>query len=477
MTPSIRSSIVWLSSLAGIGHLASFLSFPVLISFYSPGDFGAFAIVTALAIMAGNVSALRYERAIVLAETEKQAQLLVRICLALNCSIGLFFAVCLVVTKYLNIWQLKPGWNLLAMGATLIVLSGFQQTATHWLIRREHFRRIGIVDFSFAIGTLVIQLLLGIFGAASVESLLWGVLVGRLLAIGIASRSVLNCLKDLVFPIYEIKKLLYSYRSLAFFSTPYVIVGTLQFRSLLFLSAHFGSLADAGYLALAYRLTYVPATAFGMVLRRVFFPAFSKRLNELRTRQQSLKMLILLGVTVPPTIVGISIMLPRMSYLLPSDWQGAVPYLCCLLPISGIIVFTSWFDRIYDVLHRQRSALILETSASLIAVGAFSLILGATSSLMLSLHVYALLLFVYNIAWLGYTWHLIQWPQTHFLRGVSAGIIYTIGLCFAYGLLEISLLLAMVFLLCSISLAWLKIPSFTLWVVDGNDSIGKKTMA
>jgi stage V sporulation protein B len=473
---SLRTSILWLVSSTGAGHLLSFASAPLLIALYAPESVGAFALLSIAASLTGNISAMRYERAIVLARKDDDARLMVRACFVLNALAGAALLSGILVLHYFfgQLGELSP---LQTITATLLTTAfGTNQTLTHWLTRCGRFSKVAMADLSLTLVMISLQLLLGLVGSASAESLLGSMLIGRIVAtvlmyqasdsLGLTERRHLS----------DLRRLLHYYRTLPLYSTPNAVVGMLQFRVLLFLVAHFSGLADAGRLAIAYRLTYVPAAAFGTALRRVFFPKFSCALVERSTKRLALTMLTFLGVVVPPAVIGCSLLLSSAGTLLPLEWQASVAYVQCLLPIAAVMVFTSWFDQVYDVLHRQRSALVLESAAALVGVGLFCAFSVVGASTVTALAAYAAWIFAYNIAWLGITWQMTKWPQSHFWRALAAISVYAIVLCLAFPLQQGSALLALGLLLGVTFAARRRFSDVTQWI-GRNDDFGYRKVA
>lgn len=466
---SLRANVLWLISSTGAGHVISFVSAPLLIALYAPVSFGEFALLSAAATMIGSVSATRFERAIVLTSSDDDARLLLRICLALNVLTGLAVLAGLFVGRAHFEFLAGRSSALLFMTAALTATFGASQTVTHWLMRRGQFSRLAFADLCVTLATLALQATLGLWGHATAESLLCGVLAGRVVSIALMFSAAGSLALGQQRRLADVRRLLVEYRTLALYSTPNAIVATLQFRVLLFVVAHFGGVADAGRLAIAYRLTYVPATAFGMALRRVFFPVFSRGLFDRGTNESALTMLAVLGVVVPPSVLAGALLFSAAGGLLPVEWREAIAYVNCLLPVAAVLMFTSWFDQVYDVLHLQRLALLFESGASLIAVGLFYAVAAVGAPTTSALAAYAAWIFVYNVAWLSFTWQLARWPHGQLFRAVVAGGVYSLALCLALVVAPLSLLAACVLLVAGAFAAWQKLSTVMLWIGKDDD--------
>ena len=464
---SFRANIAWSLSSAGVSYLATFAAAPLLLALFSPESFGAFALLSTLAVLVGSVSAARYERAIVYEPHEDDAQALLGGCLALNLIVAALAPLAMILAAAKSPRLAEIDATLAALSISLTVMTGVTQTVTQWLTRHSEFRRLARAEMWGALAVLGAQFALGIVTGPSVASLMGGALAGRALTLLFLAPAAPRAPIAASLNGARLAGLAKRYRTLAVYGTPYAFVSMLQFRGLLFVAAYFGGAAAAGQLMLAYRVTIAPATAIGMSLRRVLFPVFASGLAETNTRRRAVAALAYLGLAIPPLVIVASLGLPRVGELLPAEWRGAVAYVLCLLPAAAAMIFTSWFDRVFDILNRQRSALALETLASVVAVAAALSLAAVGWTLPTAVAIYSALLAAYNLVWLGFTWRLINWPPSQLMRGLAAGAAYTGVLCAAFLLDRAAPWATTAYVLALSLAAWRRRFDLTQWLNGG----------
>ena len=129
-----------------MSQLIAVLVLPLLIKFYGPEEYGAFAVFVALTVLIGSVSTGRYDAAIVLPEKDDDAGSLFLLCLALTVIVGLVTLVLIVIfgeafASLLNNRELKPWLPLLPAA---IIINGIYLTLDAWANRKANYRRMAV---------------------------------------------------------------------------------------------------------------------------------------------------------------------------------------------------------------------------------------------------------------------------------------------------------------------------------------------
>jgi O-antigen/teichoic acid export membrane protein len=163
---------------AALGQLIVLAASPLVTRLYTPEDFGALGVFSALLGILGIAVSLRYELAIPLAEDAVSVVNLLALSLLVALLLSSLIGVMLwfwgdVITGWLNAEALRPLLWLLPVGLLAV---GCNQAFTHWAIRRQAFGRITRTEISRSLGRVVAQIGLGFFALGP-----FGLLVGQII--------------------------------------------------------------------------------------------------------------------------------------------------------------------------------------------------------------------------------------------------------------------------------------------------------
>ena len=161
---SFLKAVVMLGGAKGISQGLVLAASPVLTRFFSPEDFGVFAIFSVLIGLLGGLGCMKYEHALPLARNEDEAAnilvlsgLILGVFLLVVCAV--LFAVGDDLAGWLTAPALAPFLWLIPVGVFGI---GIGQMARFWAIREKNFRRLAGVDVAASVVVLMVQIYLGI---------------------------------------------------------------------------------------------------------------------------------------------------------------------------------------------------------------------------------------------------------------------------------------------------------------------------
>ena len=193
------------SILAGGSALAQLLTVlcsPLLTRLYQPSQIGIFAIFSSLLALTNSLGSLRYERAIPLPKTDRQAAQLLLISLGLLPITAGLLALALRFGGDMLVQQLKaPGlapylW-LLPLG---MFAAGTYLTFSYWFIRTSGFTQIARTKFVQVLNMSLIQVGTGVWHPSPL-GLLVGYIVGQAAGVGSFARTFWRTAADTVRPV------------------------------------------------------------------------------------------------------------------------------------------------------------------------------------------------------------------------------------------------------------------------------------
>ena len=268
---SLRRSLVSSGMGPVLSQALALAAIPVLFRLYMPHDFGVWATVQAMAMIAGSLVSLRFDLALVLERN-----------LELACS--LFYAVISVVVACCIVCALLIGISIgflgfagidgttAVLGWSWLVLVGLAVVLQSWLMRVGAFASISVAIVSNAVVTNIVQLAGGVSGHGI--WLIIGSIAGQAAAALFYVWSIVSGTERPVWrwlTFSETSQLLSQYRRFPQFSLPFTVLSLLRDRAPIFIIGAFSPPALVGLYSQAWRLTHFPSGLTSAALRPVFF--------------------------------------------------------------------------------------------------------------------------------------------------------------------------------------------------------------
>ena len=179
-TGSFGRHVLTLIGGSALAQLLPLLATPFLTRLYSPEQFGALALLLAVANPVSLLVCGRYELTVVLPKEDREARTLVQVAL-------LFALGSLIVLGGLT-WSLAPAiagwtsdggrdaWQAIVLAPVLFLLMGTFQPLNHWLLRKQAFRAVSVNKVAQT--TAITALSLGLGLVAVNTGLMWAYIGG-----------------------------------------------------------------------------------------------------------------------------------------------------------------------------------------------------------------------------------------------------------------------------------------------------------
>lgn len=339
-----------------LAQLLPFLAAPILTRLYTPGDFGAFAILSSMVAIAGAVAILRLDWSVPNAKTRLQAAMLIfyggMVLLSFCCLLA--FAVWLQI-KLPVFWEspAMPDGSLMWL-APVILGTGFVQLLQAWHIREAELAPISRAKVFQSASGVVAQIGLGALGTGVL-----GLMVGSLCNAW-GGVVVLSChtlfLKSSLNRV-SVRRLCVTIKRFwreSFQSSGVAIVNAASLTVLPLLFAKYYTPAEVGAYGLMYRLAVAPVGLITSALGQSFWAEAASRIKSdslglrqlyIRTTKQLVPVALLFVVVclAGPLYVGV---------VFGDQWTQAGWVLAALAPmLFGQIVFSPLS---HLVIHRKQ---------------------------------------------------------------------------------------------------------------------------
>ncbi|NIC04064.1 oligosaccharide flippase family protein [Billgrantia bachuensis] len=356
-------------------QLLAIAAAPLLTRLYTPEDFGLLAVYGGLLALFTVVASGRYQLAIPLPETEREAAEVLALSLAVVAFTTLVALLLVLLggralAEALGVPSLSPWLWLLPLG---VAFAGSYQAVSHWAVRTRAFAALASTRIKQSLALLAIQLAASPLGGGG---LLLGHAAGQGSGTLTLARPALRAVGEHRVTAAGAWAAARRYRKFPLFSSWSGLFNTLgkQLPPLLF-AALFSPVA-AGLYALAHRVLAMPMTLIGEAVGKVFFSSAAEahRRGELGPLVAKVHA-TLAQVAMPPAIVLMAIGPDLFALVFGERWREAGEFARWMAPWLYLVFITSPLSHLFSVMERQGQglafqALLLGVRVAAIAIGA-----------------------------------------------------------------------------------------------------------
>lgn len=247
-------------------------SLPVLTRLYTPQEFGAFGIFSAISAIGTIIGAARYELAVPIPEKDSEslalviASLLIALLLSLVGTAALAFWVPAALNEFWMVFVLLP-----LHAASNTWINAFRQ----WLGRKSEFRWLAQTRIIYAVVTLTLHIAFGYFGMGA-TGLMLGLVIGTFLQLLLtAYRSLKLRPAGIKAPI--VRDTMRKFSRFPRFTLFGHALNSFTWHLPVLLSAALFSPEIAGYYSLCMRIMDAPSNFVGRAVQQVYFPEAARR--------------------------------------------------------------------------------------------------------------------------------------------------------------------------------------------------------
>lgn len=348
-----------------IGQGAVVAISPILTRLYTPEDFAALAVITAVAAVLGGLATMSWERAVVLPEEDGDAVRIVRLglstatiisaaLLALGYFVGPRLAMAFSSEVFEEFWWLTP--------VTVWVIAVYA-IASSWFIRKQQYGQLAVRNGVQGLTQATSSVVLGLVGLAPlglVSSLAVGRAAGLLGLLGSRGGAPRVPVSG-----RQTWRLVKRYKKFPLVTSWSRVINSLglQLPVILFV-ALFGSLA-AGHLALTIRVLASPVGIIADAVSQYYEGTFAVRLRQGRRDLTGLLFGIsmrIAAVGALPVIVIVVFGPTIFGYVFGSSWAVAGTYAQVLVVAYYLQVIVSPISRTLNLLERQGTQLVWDVA-------------------------------------------------------------------------------------------------------------------
>ncbi|WP_172371591.1 lipopolysaccharide biosynthesis protein [Sporosarcina jiandibaonis] len=339
---------------------------PILTRLYSPQDFGVLALFVAITTILASVANGRYELAIVLPKTDKEALSIMILSLIISTTLSLVLLISIFVfynpiVSLINNEELAKWLYFIPI---VVFLAGLYNSLNYYNTRKKAYSNIAKATVIRSVGLSVVQISLGLLKKGA-GGLITGQVISQALANGRLAITVVkdkNLLKTAnKTSVLSVAK---RYNNFPKFSLPAVLMNTLASNILNFFLPIMFSVATLGQYALVNRILGAPSSIIGNSFGQVFLQqATSERLatgKAIKTFTSTLKKLFILAI-IPFTVLfffGEDIIV----FVFGSEWIMAGQLISILAPYFFVRFISSPLSTTTSVFEKNQYALVIQST-------------------------------------------------------------------------------------------------------------------
>lgn len=411
------ADVVVLAGGTAFSQALLFLATPLITRLYEPADFGVWSLIRSLGSIAAVVACWRYELSIVLPKQDKEAanMFAASVLIAIAMSGLLLLIVSLFgiqVAQLLSTTEILPWLWVLPL---MLLLTGIYQAGNYWSTRKNQFSRLAISRIVQSIVLVSVQIGLALTIGPSSSGLIIGMIIGQIAATGALAiqiwqedgRSILDA-----WDWQSITTGISTHKNFPLYVAPYSFIGNLSQQMVLLLLGIFTTTQIAGLYSFANIIVMLPIGLISSALNQVFFIKASQHLATGNLGKFVTKVLTSLVIVTTPLF---SFFIFNTEWLFTTffgnKWAESSTYGVWLGLSAFMVLYTSWLDRIYDVLGKQRILLSMDIGYNLVSIMCFAIALSWSRQPVFAVAIYTLITAIYNYLWLMITFKLSEFSS------------------------------------------------------------------
>lgn len=349
-----------------IAQAIPILMTPVLTRLYTPTEFGLLGIYVSILSVFSVVINGRYDMAIVLPESKKDAQDLLKLSLYITFIISISLFVINIfyneqISEAIGNNNIAPYLYLIPVS---LICAGVFQSFNQWSNREKEFKRLAVNRIFQSTSLVATQAILGM-----TKTLYNGLIIGEVTGKGIASFRLAylsyktSDLRLFKVDIKNIIRLAGKYKNFPIFSTWSSFFNVVSLQLPIFIFTGYFSPATVGYYTISNKALNLPMNLIGTAVSQVFYQqaarSFEKESDILRNLTLKTFRNLLIIASIPMALIsGFGDVI--FGVFLGENWIIAGQYARLLAPSVLFVFCTSAITSIYFVLDKQKTYLFFD---------------------------------------------------------------------------------------------------------------------
>jgi O-antigen/teichoic acid export membrane protein len=358
-------NVLTLMTGTGFAQLIPLLAAPFIARLFTPDEIGVFAFYFSIVIIVGNLAAGRYEPAIAIAKTDKDAMNLVALSIILSFFVSLLaFSILFVLYWNYSLFDgaISENW---AFGIPILIwVYSSYKSVSYLAIRKKKFKSISlssIFESSFRAGT---SILLGFLGFGS-SGLILGGMFGKMSSLVVLLSSTHEYLRKIKseVSISRVKVLARKFSKFPKYDLPATMFHTVGDQGTVILIVKLFGEKTAGLFSYTERVLITPISIFSSSFAQVFLQKISQKFHEDKNGFQDM-VSTTFNRFVWYGIVPFMVFTYSSKFLVPiifgPNWLELYKYIWILSPYIFLVMANAPLGEVLYIIGKQEKLLVLK---------------------------------------------------------------------------------------------------------------------
>lgn len=331
---------------------------PILTRIYTPQDFGVLALFVAISSIFGSIANGRYDLAIMIPKSDKNALNIAALSFIITffISLILLFLVILFDDYFVRLLSNDDIKIWLYFIPLAIFFTGFYNIVSYYSNRKKYYNDIKNATIIKSIILASLQILVGFFKSGAT-----GLILGQLASNLFANLKLLknmikdkNSISDISFAKMII--LAKKYKNFPKFLLPSNIINTISGQLTTILFSNFFNLSVVGFLSFSEKTLNMPITLITKSIYNVFMQEaslyYAKNKECVNLYKNTFKKLLILSILPFSVLLLFSPFI--FSFVFGKEWEIAGKYVQILIPMYFIKFITIPFGSMFVIAGKQK---------------------------------------------------------------------------------------------------------------------------
>ena len=353
-----------------LGQLIPLIISPFITRLYTPKELGLLAIFSSISVILGSVVNGRYEQALVLVKTEKEANHLTILSLFISLVVSLLlFLLFIFFTPHLLDFFNEPDLAFWIYLIPIVVFSiGAYNTLNYYGLRKKNFKKIAYSEIYRSTSFAAIQLSFPL-----VKSGLFGLMIGKIISSLIAPFYLWKFSKFEIGKVNSSLLLILAKRFIDFpkYTNFSILLNNLSVNSINLLIPVLYSTSLLGLYSLMYKVLAAPFVFLGNTINQVFLEDAVRQKNELGQAYKLTKRMVIQLALVSVIFFGTAYFIVEdfFAFVFGEDWRMSGVYAKYLIPFFVFKFIASPLTSIHTAFEKQKLSFTLQLIMFVLSMG------------------------------------------------------------------------------------------------------------
>lgn len=355
-----------------VAQAIALVAYLILTRLYSPNDHGIFNIFYSYIEVLIILSTCKYELALVVADSDREAAALSRFTLKMNAVVSVAL---LVVITLLYLLNALPGdtkqLGLIALLVPLMVFfCGTTRIYSAMLNRFHGYKQIAQSEVITSAAGVGSKILMGLLGALHAVGLPLGTIIGKMVGNIAYKRQAQRLPLPADITRSEQRAAALKHSNFPRYVMPKDLLNSLSANlPFLWLALYFNK-EEVGLFSLALTFTFRPVNLLNVAFEKVLYARIAEKVHaKASIRKEIWHFIVIVGIgALPLFVVAYLFAEPLFTFFFGGRWEGCGSYVRCLLPWVYVMLISTSLMFVSNIFATQRTEFLFYLALLLLRI-------------------------------------------------------------------------------------------------------------